>query len=328
MQIVPDCLGMEFELSAPEIRLNLTDTHTEEKDIKGIDILGDEDMYLKLTLDPRTTFHGNKDKQNMALEFILNHTECSIDSMDFTKMGQYIQSYITSHSSKFYILSNIIPGSCFVIPSNKNVCPATIYPEKIDTGKRTVMVHVTCACPLESIGKSALGMERIAMPSKCSDEVRGFLFLVDELWAGAGGDDAKQKMLIMNRTSFGAIFNLFSLYDKELIMDSLLAMDRNTGKICPDCTVSQFYTYLNELKDKRQTVEDDPTYKANENMFLGISALGDTFVQKGTKYWPIFEFRRSGNPSISYVSQYFENIKKELDARMCYAPDFQKHERS
>lgn len=62
-------------------------------------------------------------------------------------------------------------------------------------------------------------------------------------------------------------------------------------------------------------------------MFLGISALGDRFVEKGTEYWPIFEFRSSGNPSISYVSQYFKNIKEELEARELQAPNFKKHER-
>ena len=327
MPIVPDCLGMEFELSAPEIILNLEDTHTAERDIKGIDILGDNDKYLKMTLDPRTSFNGNADDQHMAIEFILDHTQCPIDTMDFTSIGQHIQSYITSHSSKFYILSNIIPGSCFVIPSHENVCPATLHPEQIDTGKRKAMVHVTCACPLKSIGQSALVTDKIDIQEEITPEVRGFLFLVGEMWDGAGGTDTKQRMPTMNRTSFGAIFNLFSPTHKDLIIKSLKTMNGNYGIICPNCTVSQFYTYLDNLKDKKVTVEDDPTYKANENMFLGISALGDTFVQKGTEYWPIFEFRRSGNPSISYISQYFKNIKKELDERGSHAPDFQKYQR-
>lgn len=251
--LVPDSLGMEFELSVPEIILNLKDTHTEEKDIKSVDILEDKDKYLKLTLDPRTTFNGNAENQHMALEFILDHTQCPIDTMDFTKIGQHIQNYITCHSPKSYIRSNIIPLLSSVIPSYKKACLSLIHPEEIDTGKRTVMVHVTCACPLKSIGKSALPIVKIEFPLECSDEVKGFLFLVGEMWEGAGGNDTKQKMQIMNRTSFGAIFNLFPEEDKDVIIDNLEGMNGNTGTICPGCTVNNFYTYLKDLKAKKQT---------------------------------------------------------------------------
>lgn len=326
MLTVPDCLGMEFELSAPEIILNLKDTHTAERDIKGIDILGDKDKYLKLTLDPRTTFDGNANNQHMALEFILDHTQCPIYTMNFTEVGQYIQNYITSHSGKIFLKKGLIHGGKIKISGTGKEYFAEI-PSTHITAEKTVMVHVTCACPLKSIGQSALVTDKIDIQEEITPEVRGFLFLVGEMWDGAGGTDTKQRMQIMNRTSFGAIFHRFSSEDKKRIINSLEAMNSNYGIICPDCTVSQFYTYLDNLKDGRTTVEDDPTYKANENMFLGISALGDTFVQKGTEYWPILEFRRSGNPSISYISQYFKNIKKELDERGSHAPDFQKYQR-
>lgn len=329
MPIVPDCLGMEFELSAPEIILNLKDTHTAERDIKGIDILGDRDTYLKLTLDPRTTFNGNADNQHMAFEFILDHTQCPIDTMDFTDIGRHIQTYISNNSFPMVLKDKLIDEEGKIkIPGTGKERPAEISPEHILAGTEIkAMVHVTCACPLKNIGETFFSPERVFIPKRCPDKVRSFLFLVDKLWAGAGSNDTKQKMLTMNRTSFGAIFNTLSQDDKEFTMTGLEAMIGNKAMICPDCTIGQFYTYLNQLKDRRTTVEDDPTYKANENMFLGISALGDTFVQKGTEYWPIFEFRRSGNPSISYISQYFKNIKKELDERGSHAPDFQKYQR-
>lgn len=326
MPTVPDCLGMEFELSTPKVILNLKDSHTKEKDIKGINILGNEDPYLKLTLDPRTTFDGNAENQHMAFEFILNHTQCSIDTMDFTEVGIYIQNYITSHSGKMFLEKELIRDGKIKIPGTEKEYFAEILSTHI-TAEETVMVHVTCACPLESIGKSALVMDKIYIPEGISDEVKGFLFLVGEMWDGAGLNDTKQKMDIMNRTSFGAIFNRFSPEDKEHIMESLETMSSNTGTICPGCTLNDFYTYLGKLKNGKTTVEDDPTYKANENMFLGISALGNTFVQKETEYWPIFEFRRSGNPFSTYISQYFKNIKKELDERGSHAPNFKKHER-
>lgn len=325
MLIVPDCLGMEFELSAPEVILNLKDSHTKEKDIKGINILGDKDQYLKLTLDPRVSFNGNADNQHMALEFILDHTQCPIDAMNFTEVGQKIQNYITSYSSKMFLEKELIRDGKIKIPGTGKEYFADI-PSTHITAEKTAMVHVTCACPLESIGKSALVTNKIDIPEGISDEVKGFLFLVGEMWDGAGLNDTKQKMDIMNRTSFGAIFNRFSPEDKKHIMENLEAMNSNTGTICPGCTLNDFYTYLGKLKNGKTTVEDDPTYKANENMFLGISALGNTFVQKGTEYWPIFEFRRSGNPSISYINQYFKNIEEELDERGSHAPDFQKYQ--
>ncbi|MGK4028143.1 hypothetical protein [Bacteroides uniformis] len=327
MLIVSDCLGMEFELSAPEVILNLKDTHTAERDIKGINILGDEDQYLKMTLDPRVSFDGNAENQHMAFEFILNHTQCPIDTMDFPKVGEHIQTYISSNSHPTALKSKLIDKEKIKIPGTGKECPAVISPEHIISGI-TAMVHVTCACPLKNIGQSALVTDKIDIPEGISDEVKGFLFLVGEMWDGAGGADTKQRMPTMNRTSFGAIFNLFSPTHKDLIINSLEVMRDNTGIICPGCTLNDFYTYLGKLKNGKTTVEDDPTYKANENMFLGISALGDTFVQKGTEYWPIFEFRRSGNPSIYYISQYFKNIKKELDERGPHAPDFQKYQHS
>lgn len=325
MLIVSDCLGMEFELSAPEVILNLKDSHTKEKDIKGINILGDKDLYLKLTLDPRVSFNGNADDQHMALEFILDHTQCPIDAMNFQEVGVYIQTYIRNNSHLVTLERKLIDKEKIKIPGTGKECPAVISPEHIISGI-TAMVHVTCACPLESIGKSALVTNKIDIPEGISDEVKGFLFLVGEMWDGAGLNDTKQKMDIMNRTSFGAIFNRFSPEDKKHIMENLEAMNSNTGTICPGCTLNDFYTYLGKLKNGKTTVEDDPTYKANENMFLGISALGNTFVQKGTEYWPIFEFRRSGNPFITYISQYFKNIEKELDERGSHAPDFQKYQ--
>lgn len=327
MPTVPDCLGMEFELSAPEVILNLKDTHTEEKDIKGIDILEDKDEYLKLTLDPRTTFNGNAENQHMAFEFILNHTQCPIDTMDFKKVGEHIQTYISNNSLPMFLKNRLIDKGKIKIPGTGKEYPAVISPEHT-ISTITTMVHVTCACPLKNIGQSTFVSDKIYIPESYSDEVRGFLFLVDEMWDGAGLNDTKQKMDIMNRTSFGAIFNRFFPEDKEHIMESLKAMSSNTGTICPGCTLNDFYTYLGKLKNGETTVEADPTYKANEYMFLGISALGNTFVQKGTEYWPIFEFRRSGNPTISYVSQYFKEIKKEIEARELHAPDFQKYEHS
>lgn len=327
MSIVEDCLGMEFELSCPKIILNLSETPTKEQNIKGWNILEEDGGLLKLTLDPRVGFNESGNNENMAIEFILDHTQCSIQRMDFQKTGQKIQNYITSHSSKSYILSRIIPNSYFTIPGSREICPAHLSSEGCKIESRTVMIHVTCACPLRSIGKLPFFYcEGIEWSLHGSEEVNGFIYLIAEMCEGAGGVDIKQKMSIMNRTSFGAIFNLFSPTEKDTILKNLYSLKGNYKPIFSDYTFDNFYTYLYNLRAGVQTVEDDPTYIANKKMFLGISALGDTFVEKGEEKWPIFEFRNGGNPLVSYISEYFKNIKNELDNRDKEVPNFVKWE--
>ena len=72
MPTVPDCLGMEFELSTPTVTLNLGTGPVEEGVIKGVSLGKILDEKVDVTLDPRTGFSG-RGNELVVVELVLNH---------------------------------------------------------------------------------------------------------------------------------------------------------------------------------------------------------------------------------------------------------------
>lgn len=321
MPIVPDCLGMEFELSTPTVILNLGSGPVEEGVIKGVSLGKILDGKVDVTLDPRTGYSG-RGEESVAIELVLDHKFFPVESLK--NFGAELAQEIDRLDMTKYL--------SFLPYKTKEKITATTSGKKAIV---TLMIHVTCSCPLESIYKTDYmliegGILETAHNVLNSKGINGiqykqimcFAFLLHKMAEGCAPDpaksDPKQKMCVMNRTSFGAIFDKFDESLQPIIIEALAGLEYSSTKQISEKagTVVGLYQYLKGLKDGTQRVSDDPTFRANEmGEKLSISALGDTFVQKGGEFWPVFEFRGCGMVAKSELVPYIGFVLKELGRR-------------
>ncbi len=321
MPIVPDCLGMEFELSTPTVILNLGSGPVEEGVIKGVSLGKILDGKVDVTLDPRTGYSG-RGEESVAIELVLDHKFFPVESLK--NFGAELAQEIDRLDMTKYLSS--LPYK------TKEKITATTSGKKAIV---TLMIHVTCSCPLESIYETECmskdeGISGEADGVLQSESISGiqykqimcFVYLLHKMAEGCGPDpaksDPKQGMCVMNRTSFGAIFAKFDKTLQPIIIEALSGLSYySTMQISENAgTIGELYQYLKDLRDGTQRVSDDPTFKANEmGEKLSISALGDTFVQKEGEFWPVFEFRGCGTVNKSELPPYIDFVLEELRCR-------------
>lgn len=321
--IVHDCLGMEFELSTPKVTLDFGKGPVEEGIIKGVSLGKILDEKVDVTLDPRTGFTG-QGEETVVIELVLNHEFFPVEGLK--NFGAELAQEIDQLDINNYLQ----PSTPYKTHDGKEI-KATVSSK---SKKVDLMVHVTCSCPLGVIYNTDYinledGMMDTAdykLTSAKIDEIQYkeimcFVFLIRQMIEGidpskASKSDPKQKMSVMNRTSFGAIFAKFDKPLQPIIIDALSGLSYfSTMQISEKAgTIGEFYKYLINLKDGIKEVSDDPTYVANiMGEKLSISALGDTFSEN--EHWPIFEFRSCGTVSKSQLVPYIQFVLEELGRR-------------
>lgn len=336
-----DYLGMELELQDWSIIIDNSDEKfkiNKEEEIKGIpiDLWDIDNRYLVLvTLDTRTDFSPDKEEFKTVIELILFHKEFSIKKMkedcicatpgsksSFQSFLETLIDKITKlngdkyikkeNEQNFIILKNIDEEGKYTVNERKVKIKSV---EKYRNPKNEAMIHLTCASPLAKLPYTKPKHKDF---DNMDNECYNFLQLIMEMVEGIESNnlDPKQRMRIMNRTSFGAIFSTLRETQQTTIIEYLSGhldnsqLDKKIGEF--GGTMKGFISYLILLKYKLTTIEDDPTYNANKNEALGISKLGNYFNYNN---WPIFEFRRCSSVKYNRIVQYFYMVLKELDKR-------------
>lgn len=173
------------------------------------------------------------------------------------------------------------------------------------------MIHITFACPFSKIYATPIELNDI--DKNCKNFINLIQTLNNGCTSAMGDNDPKQQMPVVNRTSFGVIFSTLDNEEKEIILKYLKEeYERSPNKIgLNGGTIGNLVKYLEDLKDGKKAIDDDPTYKANEKECLGISKLGNTFNDLG---WPIFEFRIGSIETSKFVG-FVNKIRGELNKR-------------
>lgn len=319
-----DFLGMEIELIGHRIILdNSQKGINDEQQIKNRAFYlcdFNHEFLVHYTLDTRVNFNPTDTYISTVPELIFYHPEFPVSKIfnkeNFDKFINQLIEAISTFSFLAFITNYIgYPAiRLHKIGANGKLGTEETFLKIHSVDNKysdTVMIHITFACPLSQIYATPIELDAV------SNNCKNFINLIQTLNNGCtsamGDNDPKQQMPVVNRTSFGAIFSTLNNEEKEFILgylkeeykDSPNQIGLNGG------TIWNLVKYLEDLKDGKKGIDDDPTYKANEKECLGISKLGNTFNDSG---WPVFEFR-IGSIETSKFVEFVNKIRCELRKR-------------
>lgn len=193
-------------------------------------------------------------------------------------------------------------------------------------------IHITMAMDLDSLGylmkdsenslSKKLGVNAYSLASN-SDNSGVFIELFKKLLTAGEPIDAKhdpkQKMIIMNRTSFGKIFTLLNDNEKDKVIEWLEAKKGEKWKLTlsHQIGIEDLVLFFNQLKMKEVDSSLDPIYHANRDKDLekiGVAHLGDKLEHDiNGKASPIFEFRVGGsNLTLDDLPGYLKNLSEDI----------------
>lgn len=314
-----DYLGMELELKPLTFIVDLGEEFVPEDKIKGFEICKILNNKVAVTFDTRSGYTGTG-LTSLAIELVFDHKQfeiCKWNKDEFTKFGKSLSENILQLTE--CLVKKYKEGSLIDIDGNK-YCINKITTSNVESA----MIHITCSCKLEDIGlystaDSAI-FDNYSNDIK-SNNIRNFIYMLSTMCAGADtvhpeNSDPKQKMTVMNRTSFGYIFSQLSRIEQEETINYIKEISGYPEKHITSHvgTIGNLEKYFTLLKENKIDTYADPTYLANQFEKLGISALGDTTA--GLLKLPIFEFRGCGTISIDKLDKYFSCVFDALQHRV------------
>jgi hypothetical protein len=318
-------LGMEIELlvDGNSNPFMTKPSGVAEEKIKAKPIYSIANNRVNVTFDTRTGYDENV-SSGLVIELVFDHKKVPLFNTNFKELGEQIVTDVSN--MKFSDLRNkqrFVEDNVVINGYNNDL----IFPKN---AIKSLNIHITLAMSLKDIYQlkqdyrselsKMLGIieyvdNSIIDTNIIDTEAKVFIEVLKGMFdAGIPVNDKhdpKQKMKIMNRTSFGKIFSLLETKGQEDVIRwmNYYRKDWSLTKNHP-VTYDDMLIFLESVKKDQKNSINDPIYRANHGdkaEKIGIGHLGDEMGknQKGISC-PIFEFRVGGN------NWSFDNIPDKL----------------